>query len=240
MPRSGTTLIEQILASHSSVFGAGELEAFSRVVAELTEAPDAAAPFPQLAQSLSAEQLRQVGERYLDQLAELAPGAEKVVDKMPSNFALVGFIHLALPNACIVHARRDAIDTCLSCFSLLFAEDQPYAYDLGELGRYYRGYARLMEHWRRVLPPGAMIDIQYETLVGDFENQARRLLAHCGLEWQESCLAFHKTRRSVRTASVAQVRKPLYADSIGRWRPYAAHLEQLLQALELDESVAPL
>ncbi len=231
MPRSGTTLIEQILSSHSCVYGAGELDVFSRIVADLSLPRETLPPFPRLMQGLSREQLRGIGERYLDIVGEMAPDAARIVDKMPANFVLAGLIHLALPDARIVHARRDPVDTCFSCYSLLFAEDQPYAYDLGELGRYYRAYAGLMDHWRRVLPPGIMIDVQYEDLVGDFDRQARRLLAHCGLEWQDSCSAFHETRRTVRTASVAQVRKPLYADSIGRWRPYAAHLRPLLQEL---------
>ncbi len=236
MPRSGTTLIEQILASHSQVFGAGEIDAFSRIVAETAGTPEAPAIFPHGARNLSQEQLREIGGRYVDFVTRLAPGAARIVDKLPGNFALAGLIHLALPDARIVHARRNAADTCFSCFSLLFAEDQPYAYDLGELGRYYRAYAGLMDHWRRALPPGAMIEVQYEDLVADFNGEARRLIAHCGLEWQESCLAFHETRRPVRTASVAQVRRPLYADSVGRWRPYAAHLRPLLRELGIEQT----
>jgi hypothetical protein len=139
-----------------------------------------------------------------------------------------------LPNARIIHARRNPLDTCFSCFSLLFSGNQPYAYDLGELGRYYRGYERLMTHWRTVLPDGVMIEVNYEDLVSDLETHARRIVAHCGLDWEDACLSFHKTQRAVRTASSAQVRQPIYRSSIGRWRPYRKQLLPLLAALELD------
>jgi hypothetical protein len=138
-----------------------------------------------------------------------------------------------LPQSRIIHVRRDPLDTCLSCFSKLFAGEQPYAYDLAELGRYYRAYEALMEHWRRVLPEGVMLEVQYEELVADFEPQARRLLAYCGLEWDDRCLAFHETQRSVRTASATQVRQPIYGTSVGRWRPYREMLQPLLQELGL-------
>ncbi len=163
--------------------------------------------------------------------APLAPRARRITDKMPANFRYAGLIHLALPNARIVHMRRDPVDTCLSCFSILFGGDQPFTYDLGELGRYYRAYQRLMEHWRAVLPPGVMIEVQYEALVGDFEPEARRILAHCGLEWNEACLDFHQTERPVHTASSVQVRQPIYRSSVGRWRPDAEELRPLLDAL---------
>jgi hypothetical protein len=236
MPRSGTTLIEQILASHSSVHGAGELDQLSRIVNGLSEGEGALQPFPAMMHELTPAGLRRIGESYLDFIAELAPGAKKVVDKMPGNFPLAGLIAMAMPEARIIHARRDPIDTCFSCFSLLFVENQPFAYDLGEIGRYYRAYADLMDHWRRVLPPDVMIDVQYEKLVSDFPSEARKLVAHCGLDWQDACSQFHETPRTVLTASVAQVRRPLYADSVGRWRPYARHLQPLLKALQIEPS----
>jgi sulfotransferase family protein len=152
---------------------------------------------------------------------------------MPANFRFVGLIHLALPNARIIHARRDPVDTCLSCFAQHFRGDQPFAYDLAELGRYYRAYERLMDHWRRALPPGVMLEVQYEELVADFETQARSIVAHAGLDWDPNCLAFHETQRSVRTASHSQVRRPLYKTSVGRWRPYANLLRPLFDALEI-------
>jgi hypothetical protein len=157
--------------------------------------------------------------------------AERVIDKMPANFRFVGPIHLSLPDARIIHVRRDPVDTCLSRFSILFAGDQPFAYELGELGRYYRAYEALMEHWRAVIPQGVMLEVQYEELVADTEGEARRIIAHCGLEWDARCLAFHQTERPVRTASALQVRRPIYTSSIGRWRPDQDVLQPLLTAL---------
>src|SRR5215469_7369286 len=150
---------------------------------------------------------------------------------MPHNFCFAGLIHLALPKARIIHARRDPVDICLSCFSNLFASDHPYAYDLAELGRCYRAYEALMEHWRQVLPPGVMLEVQYEEVTADLEGQARRIVAHCGLEWDNACLSFHQTERPVRTASPVQVRQPIYRTSIGRWRSCEHLLGPLLDAL---------
>jgi tetratricopeptide (TPR) repeat protein len=235
MPRSGTTLVEQLLASHPRVFGAGERKDFSSAVASLSGHGGDSPSFPELLSSLAGEEFRHVGTRYLDGIAALAPAAERITDKMPANFRFAGLIHLALPNARIIHARRDPVDTCLSCFSKLFAGKQPYSYELGELGRYYRAYEGLMEHWRRVLPEGVMLEVRYEDLVADFERQARRIVAHCGLAWDDACLAFHTTQRPVRTASATQVRQPIYQRAVGRWRPYARMLGPLLKALGMPE-----
>jgi tetratricopeptide (TPR) repeat protein len=232
MPRSGTTLIEQILASHSKVFGAGELEEFGEAVASLREADGSSAVFPEIVPTLSAGRLRQLGASYLAAIGAAARPAERIVDKLPLNFTFVGLIHLALPNARIIYARRDPIDTCVSCFSTLFIGDQPHTYDLGELGRYHRAFEAMMQHWQRVLPDGVLLEVRYEDVVEDLEGQARRMVRHCGLEWEEACLAFHRTRRSVRTASVAQVRQPIYRSSVGRWRAYEHLLQPLLQALD--------
>jgi tetratricopeptide (TPR) repeat protein len=231
MPRSGTTLIEQILASHPNIFGAGELEELSKAAASLTARNHAAASFPEGVPALSDENLRQLGTSYLAAVGPAAPQALRIVDKMPANFLFVGLIHLALPNARIIHVRRDPIDTCLSCFTLLFQAGQAYSYDLAELGRYYRAYATLMHHWHCVLPPGVMLDVQYEDVVADVEPQARRIVAHCGLEWDDKCLAFHRTQRPIRTPSAAQVRQPLYRTSVGRWRPYGNLLQPLIAEL---------
>jgi Sulfotransferase family/TPR repeat/Tetratricopeptide repeat len=163
MPRSGTTLIEQILASHPKVFGAGELENLQRAVAKHVPSLDAIC-------AMGERGLRQLGEYYVSEIRELAPAADRIIDKMPLNFRLAGLIHLALPNARIIHARRDPLDTCLSCFSVLFSGNQPYSYDLRELGRYYRAYEKLMEHWRRVLPHGVMLEVNYEDVIGDLEG----------------------------------------------------------------------
>jgi tetratricopeptide (TPR) repeat protein len=235
MPRSGTTLIEQILASHSKVFGAGELEEFGKAVFGLGQAIGASVTFPEIVPILSAEHLRQLGASYLDLVSAGAGPAARIVDKLPLNFAFVGLIHLALPNARIICARRDRIDTCLSCFSTLFGGNQPHTYDLGELGRYHRAYEAVIQHWRTVLPEGVLLEVQYEDVVEDLEGEARRMVHHCGLEWEEACLAFHETPRSVRTASVAQVRQPIYRSSVGRWRPYKHLLQPLFQALDAGE-----
>lgn len=238
MPRSGTTLIEQILASHPKVFGGGELSAFSDLMATFTDI-DAALAGSDTAAAEAA--LREVGTRYVDQIRALAPDALRITDKMPANFRLAGLIHLALPNARIIHARRNPIDTCISCFGRAFTGDQPFTYDLAELGRYYRAYDALMAHWRRVLPESTFLDVSYEDVVDDLEGQARRIVAHCGLEWDESCLQFHRTERLVRTASATQVRQPIYKTSIGRWRAYGDLLRPLLTALgpELTGEQAP-
>ncbi|MGH7097272.1 MAG: sulfotransferase [Stellaceae bacterium] len=235
MPRSGTTLVEQIVASHPRVFGGGELSAFKNAVRDTAmRLGGMAAPppnYPEAVRLLSREQLRALGGRYITALRSGAHRAARITDKMPANFLLTGLIPLALPNARIIHMRRDPIDTCLSCFAILFAGDQPHTYDLGELGRYYRAYEGLMEHWRRIMPDGVMIEVRYEELVTDLEGQARRILAHCGLDWDAACLAFHQTRRPVWTASSAQVRQPIYPSSIGRWRPYEHLLQPLFEAL---------
>jgi hypothetical protein len=226
MPRSGTTLVEQILASHPDVFGAGEIDDLT-LLAE-------AMPYPEGLPEASAEQLRALGASYVAGVRGRAGAALWITDKMPSNFYYVGLIRLALPNARIIHTRRDPVDTCLSCFSKLFVGvAQPFSYDLRELGRYWRQYDALMAHWRQVLPERAMLEIQYEELVADLETQARRLVAYCGLDWNDACLAFHETRRAVRTASAVQVRRPVYKSAVGRWRIYEEQLAPLIEELKI-------
>jgi tetratricopeptide (TPR) repeat protein len=215
MPRSGSTLIEQILASHPAVHGGDER-------------PD----FPELLDAFGARAYPALGAAYVERSRVLAPQAARVTDKLPGNFRHAGAIHLALPKARIIHSRRDPVDTCLSCFTKLFRGEQAHTYDLGELGRYYRAYERLMAHWRAVLPASVFLEVDYEALVADPEAQTRRLLAHCGLDWDPACLAFHETRRPVRTASASQVRRPLYRRSVGRWRRYGPLLAPLLSELE--------
>jgi tetratricopeptide (TPR) repeat protein len=231
MMRSGTTLVEQIVASHPKVFGAGERKDFSNVVDAVGIARFIMAPRTVLARTLTGERLRRLGAAYLASIRADAPAADKITDKMPANFGFVGLIHLALPNARIIHSCRDSVDTCLSCFSKLFNDEQPFAYDLGELGRYYRAYRALMKHWRSVLPAGVMLDVKYEELVTNFELQARRIVAHCGLEWHDACLSFYETQRPVKTASAIQIRQPIYSSAVGRWRPDRELLRPLLDAL---------
>jgi tetratricopeptide (TPR) repeat protein len=227
MPRSGTTLVEQIIASHPDVHGAGELQTFNEVVLTV-RAPDGnALAYPDFVPALDAKALQRIGAAYVAELRKLAPGGERVTDKMPSNYYFAGLIRLALPNAKIIHTVRDPVDTCISCFSKLFSAEQNHSYDLGELGRYYSRYERLMAHWHRILPAGSILDVRYEDVVADLETQARRIIAHCGLSWHDDCLSFHKTDRPVRTASATQVRQPIYNGAVGRWRVY----EPLLDAL---------
>jgi tetratricopeptide (TPR) repeat protein len=214
MPRSGTTLVEQILASHPAVRGGGERRDFDHAL-----------------QATGGHDARRLGEGYLARLPNLAPGQTRITDKLPANFLYAGLIHTALPQARIIHVMRDPADTCLSCFTKLFDTGQEFTYNLGELGRYYVAYARLMRHWRTVLPEHAFIEISYETLVADLEEQTRRLLSFCGLAWDPACLAFHTTQRVVQTASATQVRKPLYTSSIGRAAAFQNHLAPLLTEL---------
>jgi len=227
MPRSGTTLVEQILASHPAVFGAGE----QPILPQLVNGGRAGEDFPGGAATLDAGGWRHLGDEYLERLAVLAPQASRITDKMPGNFLYAGLIRLMLPGARIVHVQRDALDTCFSCYTKLFDGDVNYAYDLAELGRYYRAYQALMAHWRSVIPPEAMLELSYERLIEDLETEARRLVGWCGLEWDERCLAFHEAKRSVRTASAIQVRRPLYKSAVGRAAPYRQWLEPLLAAL---------
>jgi tetratricopeptide (TPR) repeat protein len=231
MPRSGSTLVEQILASHPKVFGAGEIMNLREAIEGLDRPTGSLTPFPEAVASFTGDEFRKLGARYLGMMTSGAPAVERITDKLPDNFLLAGLIHLALPNARIIHTRRDPIDTCFSYFSKMFTGEKPYTNDLGELGRYYRAYATLMEHWRSVLPEGVMLEVQYEEVVADLEPQARRMLTHCGLDWDDSCLAFHQTQRPVRTGSSAQVRQPIYSTAIGRWRPYKEMLGPLLEAL---------
>jgi tetratricopeptide (TPR) repeat protein len=231
MPRSGTTLIEQIIASHPMVHGAGELKTLNDVVLLVCGPDGASVPYPEFMQSVDRAALRQIGARYVSLLHQLAPNGDRVTDKMPSNYYFAGLIHLALPNAKIIHSMRDPVDTCISCFSKLFSAEQGHTYDLGEIGRYYKRYLRLMAHWRRVLPAGRILDIRYEEVVMDLETQARRIIDYCGLPWDDRCLTFHRTDRPVRTASATQVRQPIYKSAVGRWRVYEENLGPLLAAL---------
>jgi len=176
-----------------------------------------------------------MGVRYLASISKYAPRAARIVNKLPTNFRFAGLIAIALPNARIIHVRRDPVDTCLSCLSKIFRGDLLFAYDVGELARYYRAYEELMRHWREVLPSATMLEVDYENLVGDLEGQSRRLIEYCGLEWSPKCLSFHTTRRVVLTASAAQVRQPIYRSSVGRWHAYGEALRPLLDALEIND-----
>ena len=182
-------------------------------------------------ESISRGAIARLGAQYVERLRQRAPDAERITDKMPANFLVLGLIHLMLPRAKIIHVMRSPLDTCLSNFIRLFGRNQFQSYDLRELGLYYAEYARTMEHWRTILPGGAFLDLQYEDLVADTETQTHHIISYLGLEWDDACLAFHQSKRQVRTASLTQVRQPIYKSSVGRWRRYESFLGPLIEAL---------
>ena len=229
MPRSGTTLVEQIIASHPEVYGAGELPDFMAIAQREVAGTDAG--FPNNVAALDQADLTKRATQYIAGLQARAPASRHITDKMPANFLAIGLIHLMLPNAKIIHVNRNPIDTCLSCFMQLFSNNQEQTYDLFELGKYYADYARLMQHWRNVLPAGSFLDVQYENIVAEQETQSRRIINFCGLDWNDACLDFYKNKRLIGTASKAQVRQAIYNSSVERWRPYEKFLSPLLDAL---------
>lgn len=236
MPRSGTTLIEQVLASHRNVSSVGEVTLAEDVlngvkiggrVLETTRARHRSVVL--LQETLS---LAQRGERYLSQIKQGAPpGAARLIDKMPGNSVWAGLIHAMLPGARFIHCRRHPLDTCLSMFKLHFGGGVPYSYDLDDLGAAYRVHWDLMRHWREVIPQGRLVEVHYETVVRDLEGEARRLVSFLGLPWDEACLAFHDRGAAVRTASATQVRRPVHTGAIGSWRRFEKHLQPLLDKI---------
>ena len=232
LPRAGSTLLEQILASHSQVDGTLELPNILALAHRLngrrkvTDEPR----YPGILAELSAEQLEELGRKYIEDTRIYREGAPFFTDKMPNNFRHIGLIRLILPNAKIIDARRDPMACCFSGFKQLFAEGQEFTYGLDEIGRYYRGYVELMDHWDEAAP-GEILRVRYEDVVDDLESQVRRILDFCGLEFEEACVNFHETDRAVRTASSEQVRQPINRSGVEQWRPYEAHLDPLKQAL---------
>jgi tetratricopeptide (TPR) repeat protein len=234
MPRSGTTLCEQILASHSRVFGADELPDMGRIARSLQRqfsGQAGRADELSYAAHLTQEVVREVAEQHLDRLRSLAPGATRIVDKMLTNYHRLGLIATLFPRARVIYCRRDPLDMGLSCYSRDLASMPIWASDLWAIGHVYRECERLMAHWHRVLPI-PILEFVYEDVVGDLEGSARRLIDHCGLEWESNCLEFHRTDRQVKTASLEQVRQPIYDSSIGRWRKFERHLAPLRDALK--------
>ncbi|MGN6144378.1 MAG: sulfotransferase [Mesorhizobium sp.] len=231
MPRSGTTLIEQIIASHPQVYGAGELTILKTAVGKGFPL-DMKGGFPAGIAAMPDKAFADAGHDYLDMLAKRYPGYRHVTDKMPGNFMLVGFLHMMLPKAKIVHCARNAVATCLSIFKTNFRGDgHRYSYDLAELADFHNLYEDLMEHWRTVLP-GVVHDVRYEDFVGDQEGQSRALIDWLGLPWNDAVLAFHKADRQVRTASAAQVRQPMYKGSVDLWKQYGDRLQPLIERLK--------
>lgn len=236
MPRSGTSLTEQILSSHPSVHGGGESLALGRLVERIGELSGTGGTYPEVISRLSNEALRSIADEYLDELGAGASSATHVSDKMPHNFAYVGLIRLVFPGAPIIHCSRDPLDTCLSCFFQDFSGFHNYAYDLEHLGGHYTQYLRLMDFWRDKLGP-AMLELPYEELVAKPRERVEALLRYCGLDWDDGCLKFYESERSVLTASYDQVRQPIYTSSCGRWRNYRSHLEPLIDRFGLGGDV---
>lgn len=212
MPRSGTTLAEQMLGSHGSVFGAGELPFWARAAARYSHSPTAGGS--------ERAVLERIAEDYLTELRRVSVDALRVVDKMPGNFMYLGLIHAALPNARIIHLRRNPLDTCLSIYFQQFGAGHAYANDLDDVAHHYAGYVRVMDHWRSALPPAVMLDMAYEDLVADPQASVRRMLEFIGLPWDPACLEFHRNTRTVSTLSKWQARQPISNASVGRWRHY--------------------
>lgn len=233
MPRSGTSLVEQIIASHPEAYGGGELNFVAMATRDLLmptlQRPGIAAQLDALRQPV----LDRESQKAQKLMTEPAPRAKRFTDKLPQNFLHLGMIELLFPQARVIHCRRDPRDTCLSCFTHLFggANNQPFAGNLEHLGRYYRAYERIMEHWRGVLKLPIM-EIVYEDLVQDLDGYARRLIDFVGLEWDDACLRFYETKRDVITESTDQVRRPIYNSSIGRWKRFEQHLQPLFRALD--------
>lgn len=230
LPRAGSTLIEQILASHPLVDGTMELPDILALAHRLRGRGAGAADYPANLRTLPREQFARMGRHYLESTRIHRAGAPRFVDKMPNNFRHIGLIHLILPNARIIDARRDPMDCCFSCYRQLFAEGQEFTYGLAEVGRYYADYVDLMVHWDAVLP-GKVLRVRHEDVLDDLEGQVRRMLAFLDLPFDPACLDFHRTDRAVRTASSEQVRRPISRDGQGAWKPYAAWLGPLEEAL---------
>ncbi len=233
MPRSGTSLVEQILASHPDVAAAGELYDIFNLAKEITNLVYSRKPYPVYLDDLTIEICNSIAQCYLDRLDEISSTSRYVTNKMPQNFLILGLISILFPQARIIHCQRDPRDTCISCLFQNFTQGHEYACSLETLGGYYRQYEKLMEHWGNVIDR-PVFTIKYEELVTDQENQTRRLLEFLDLPWNEACLDFYTNERVVPTASYDQVRQPIYDKSVGRWKHYAPFLQPLLKALGND------
>ncbi|MBT6780336.1 MAG: sulfotransferase, partial [Porticoccaceae bacterium] len=236
LPRSGSTLLEQILASHSLVDGTSELPDLG-IVSQMIADKHKGRSFPGGVLEMSDTELTSLGQEYLSRVERHRRGAPYFTDKMPNNFAHVGLLQAILPNAKIIDARRHPLDSCVGCFKQHFARGQTFTYDLFELGEFYIEYDSLMKHWDEVLP-NKVLRVQYEDVVQDLDTQVKRILDYCGLPFEEGCVNFHETKRSVRTASSEQVRQPIYNKSVNTWMRFESHIDDLKETLEplLDPS----
>lgn len=231
LPRSGSTLLEQILASHSEVEGTHELPELGRVARSFANRGEHHQNYPAVVSVMNAEDLAELGRDYLQRTEKHRTGqTPRFTDKLPNNFVHVGLIKLILPNAKVIDARRHPLDSCLGSFKQLFARGQPFSYDLFELGEFYLEYDRIMNHWDTVIP-GQVLRVQYEDVVSNLEEQVRRILHFCELPWEDSCLNFFETQRAVKTASSEQVRQPIYSSSVNTWKHYENHLSELIEIL---------
>lgn len=225
LPRSGSTLVEQILASHSQVEGTSELPVLGRIVESIGRYRTDGVVYPEAVPELRDKDLRGYGKQYIDDsLQYRATDKPMFTDKLPNNYPMVGFAHLVLPNAIFINARRHPFDSCLGAYKQLFGQGQNFTYDMLDLAHYYQRYDAMIKHWHRVLP-GKVLDVHYEETVTDLEGQVRRILEHCGLPFEESCLRYYETDRAVKTASSEQVRQPIYTSALGKWRRYEKHLD---------------
>jgi tetratricopeptide (TPR) repeat protein len=230
LPRSGSTLIEQILASHSQVEGTHELSDLSKVMRGMRQRARREQRFPEIVAHLKSTGWSSIGAEYMARTAKHRSSSACFIDKNPNNFIFAGVLKLAIPNCRIINARRHPLDSCLGTYKQLFASGQPFSYDMTELAEYYLQYQRLMDHWHRVMP-GFVLDVQYEDVVGDLESQVRRILEFCNLPFEDTCLRFHETERAVKTASSEQVRRPIYATSVNLWRNYERHLSAMIEIM---------
>ena len=230
MPRSGSTLVEQIISSHPQVHGAGEIEAMPTITRSIAQQLEYANPYPECMSLFDGEMAKEYSARYLQDLALHSSTAKRITDKMPGNFFRVGLIKALFPDARIIHCQRNHLDSGISIF-LNFFPDLKWSFELTELGNYCLDYQRLMSHWHRLFP-GEIFDVQYEELVMDQERVSKQLIDYLGLEWHEKCLDFHNNERDVRTHSNIQVRQPMYKNSINRWKHYESHLQPLIEVLQ--------
>ncbi len=234
MPRSGTTLIEQILAAHSQIFGAGELPFIDRISKRIPDLLGTGSRYPDCLHEVTEAVLQSCAGEYLDLTRVLAPGAMRITDKMPTNFFHLGLIAVLFPCARIIHSRRNSLDTCLSAYFQHFASGNTWSYDLADIGEFYLAYTRLMRHWRDTVPAG-FLDVDYETLIGDVGTTGRGLIEYCGLPWDDACSRYHENKRLIRTASAWQARQPVYSSSAGRWRNYTPFLGSLMEKLGIAQ-----
>ena len=238
LPRSGSTLIEQILASHSHVEGTHELSDLGRITQKIAKMFEIRERYPESLLQLDKNAFAELGSLYVSRTRRHRAGRAHFIDKNPNNFVHTGLLRLILPNAKIIDARRHPLDSCLGSYKQLFARGQPFSYDLVELGEYYLQYRRLMDHWYDVIP-GFVLEVRYEDVVENLEREVRRILDYCGLPWEDNCLRFHETERPVKTASSEQVRQPIYSSSVNLWRNYEPWLGELIDILEPELSELP-